>query len=124
VPAHRVFYSANPEQPNPAFAKLIAVTKDVRGREQLIAFLEERIAQGQYAQARVRVARLLYGPPVDWPVSFRITGPDTEVLREIGHQVRNVMQQNPTRSIPTSNGMSGHPPWTCRWTPKPCRHSV
>jgi len=98
--APRFFISANPEQPNPAFAKLIAVTKDVRGREQLIAFLEERIAQGQYAQARVRVARLLYGPPVDWPVSFRITGPDTEVLREIGHQVRNVMQQNPNTVDP------------------------
>jgi len=98
--APRFFISSNPEQPNPAFAKLIAVTKDVRSREQLIEFIEERIAQGQYAQARVRVARLLYGPPVDWPVSFRVTGPDPEVLREIGHQVREVMQQNPNTVDP------------------------
>ena len=61
----------------------------------MIEFLNGRIAEGTYAQARVRVARLLFGPPVDWPVSFRVTGPDTAVLRTIGHQVRNVMQQNP-----------------------------
>lgn len=92
--APRFFISSNPEQPNPAFAKIIAVTNGVRDREQLIEYLESRIAQGEYAGARVRVARLLYGPPVNWPVSFRITGPDTEVLRDIGHQVREVMAQN------------------------------
>jgi len=93
--APRFFISANPEQPNPGFAKLIAVTQDDKSREALIDFLNGRIAEGTYAQARVRVARLLFGPPVDWPVSFRVTGPDTAVLRTIGHQVRAVMQQNP-----------------------------
>uniref|UniRef100_UPI004047A0FE efflux RND transporter permease subunit n=1 Tax=Orrella sp. TaxID=1921583 RepID=UPI004047A0FE len=93
--APRFFISANPEQPNPGFAKMIAVTQDDKSRETLIEFLNGRIAEGTYAQARVRVARLLFGPPVDWPVSFRVTGPDTAVLRTIGHQVRNVMQQNP-----------------------------
>jgi multidrug efflux pump subunit AcrB len=93
--APRFFISANPEQPNPGFAKLIAVTQDDKSRETLIEFLNGRIAEGTYAQARVRVARLLFGPPVDWPVSFRVTGPDTGVLRTIGHQVRGVMQQNP-----------------------------
>jgi len=93
--APRFFISANPEQPNPGFAKIIAVTQDDKSRETLIDFLNDRIADGTYAQARVRVARLLFGPPVDWPVSFRVTGPDTGVLRTIGHQVRAVMQQNP-----------------------------
>lgn len=93
--APRFFISANPEQPNPGFAKMIAVTQNDQSRESLMAFLNGRIAEGTYAQARVRVARLLFGPPVDWPVSFRVTGPDTAVLRTIGHQVRNVMQQNP-----------------------------
>ena len=93
--APRFFISANPEQPNPGFAKLIAVTQDDKSRETLIEFLNGRIAEGTYAQARVRVARLLFGPPVDWPVSFRVTGPDTGVLRTIGHQVRAVMQLNP-----------------------------
>jgi multidrug efflux pump subunit AcrB len=93
--APRFFISANPEQPNPAFAKIIAVTHGVASRESLIQALEQRIAAGDYAQARVRVSRLLYGPPIDWPVSLRITGPDPLTLRRIGHAVREVMAQNP-----------------------------
>ena len=94
--APRFFISANPEQPDPAFAKVIAVTHGVKDRESLIAALEAQIAAGEYADARVRVSRLLYGPPVQWPVSFRVMGPDPQVLRQIGHDVVDVMRQNPT----------------------------
>jgi multidrug efflux pump subunit AcrB len=93
--APRFFISANPERPDPAFAKIIAVTHNVKDREALIAELERQIANGDFPQARVRVARLLYGPPVDWPVSFRITGPEPQVIRDIGHAVVAVMRQNP-----------------------------
>ena len=93
--APRFFISANPEQPDPAFAKIIAVTHGVKARESLIATLEQQIAAGDYADARVRVSRLLYGPPVQWPVSFRATGPEPQVLREIGRNVVQVMRQNP-----------------------------
>ncbi|MCD8505501.1 MAG: efflux RND transporter permease subunit [Burkholderiaceae bacterium] len=93
--APRFFISANPERPDPGFAKVIAVTNGVTDRESLIAELQQQIDAGEYAQARVRVARLLYGPPVDWPVSFRITGPDPQVLREIGHAMVDIMRTNP-----------------------------
>ena len=93
--APRFFISANPEQPDPAFAKVIAVTHGVKARESLITTIEQQIAAGDYADARVRVSRLLYGPPVQWPVSFRVTGPEPQILREIGRQVVQVMRQNP-----------------------------
>ncbi|MFP4261886.1 MAG: efflux RND transporter permease subunit [Halomonas sp.] len=89
--APRFFISANPEQPNPAFAKLIAVTQGVEARERLIERLEGRIDQGDFPEARVRVERLLYGPPVEWPVTIRVLGDDPDRLREIGHQVREVI---------------------------------
>nr|WP_284047686.1 efflux RND transporter permease subunit [Halomonas gemina] len=89
--APRFFISANPEQPNPAFAKLIAVTEGVEARERLIERLNERIAAGAFPEARVRVQKLLYGPPVDWPVSIRVLGDDPDRLREIGHEVRKVI---------------------------------
>lgn len=94
--APRFFISANPERPDPGFAKVIAVTHGVKERESLIEELQKQINNGDYAEARVRVARLLYGPPVDWPVSFRITGPDPQVLREIGHAMVDIMRANPT----------------------------
>jgi len=93
--APRFFISANPERPDPGFAKIIAVTHGVADRESLIAELHKQIANGDYAEARVRVARLLFGPPVDWPVSFRVTGPDPQVLRDIGHSMVDIMRTNP-----------------------------
>ena len=89
--APRFFVSANPEQPDPAFAKLIAIGQDVEGRDRIISALEARIAAGEFPEARVRVTRLLYGPPVVWPVSFRVLGPEADQLREIAHQIRTLM---------------------------------
>lgn len=98
--APRFFISANPEQPNPAFAKLIAVTEGVKARERLIERLDERIAAGAFPEARVRVQKLLYGPPVDWPVSIRVLGDDPDRLREIGHEVREVIAEHPATRDP------------------------
>jgi multidrug efflux pump subunit AcrB len=93
--APRFFISANPEPPDPAFAKLIAVAKDPQARDRVIATLREHVARGEFPAARVRVYRLLYGPPVIWPVAFRVLGPDPRVLRDVAHQVRAMMAANP-----------------------------
>jgi multidrug efflux pump subunit AcrB len=93
--APRFFISANPEPPNPAFAQAIAVTNGPDARDRTIATLKQHIEQGDFPEARVRVYRLLYGPPVLWPVAFRVVGPDPKVLRDIAHQVRTVMAANP-----------------------------
>ena len=93
--APRFFLSLNPEQPNPAFAKLVAIARDDAGRDQLIRALRERVAAGEFPEARVRVHQLVFGPPVVWPVSFRVMGPDTNVLRELSGQVRQIMAAHP-----------------------------
>lgn len=98
--APRFFISANPEQPNPAFAKIIAIGKDARARDRIIAGLQRHIDQGEFPEARVRVTRLLFGPPVVWPVSFRVNGQDPVRLRKIAHQVREVMAGNPNTRDP------------------------
>ncbi|MDD3433579.1 MAG: efflux RND transporter permease subunit [Tepidiphilus sp.] len=93
--APRFFISANPEEPDPAFAKIVAVTQGVEAREKVIALLEAHRQAGEFAEARIRVHRLLYGPPVPWPVAFRVVGPDLEELRRLGEEVRAVMARNP-----------------------------
>ena len=93
--APRFFISSNPEQPDPAFAKLIAVTHSKKDRDIVIDKLRKHIEQGDFPEARVRVTSLLYGPPVIWPVSFRVVGPDVNELRRIAHQVRDIMQAHP-----------------------------
>lgn len=93
--APRFFISANPEQPASSFAKLIAVTKDAEARDRLMETLEERIDAGAFPEARVRVEALLFGPPVAWPVTFRVLGDDMDELRRIGRDVRDAMAQDP-----------------------------
>jgi len=91
----RFFLSANPEPPDPAFAKLLVVTEGVAARDALIAELQRHVDEGEFPEARVRVSSLLYGPPVVWPVAYRVLGPDQLELRRIAHQVREVMAANP-----------------------------
>jgi multidrug efflux pump subunit AcrB len=93
--APRFFISANPEQPDPSFAKILIVAKDAKGRDRLIQLLNEHIAAGEFSAARVRVTRLLFGPPVPWPVSFRVMGKDPLELRRIAYLVRDKMVANP-----------------------------
>lgn len=97
--APRFFISANPEQPDPAFAKMIVIGQDAAARDRIMAALKQHIDSGEFPEARVRVTRLLFGPPVVWPVSFRIIGPDPEELRRIGHQVRELMEAHPNTLI-------------------------
>uniref|UniRef100_Q31EX8 Resistance-Nodulation-Cell Division (RND) superfamily cation efflux transporter n=1 Tax=Hydrogenovibrio crunogenus (strain DSM 25203 / XCL-2) TaxID=317025 RepID=Q31EX8_HYDCU len=92
--APRFFLALNPELPNPAFAKLIIVTSDAEARNRLKARLQDYIAAGHFDAARVRVHALLYGPPVVWPVTFRVMGDDLNVLRDVGEQVRQKMTEN------------------------------
>jgi len=93
--APRFFISANPEQPDPAFAKIIAVTEDEHARDRVMQALERHIANGEFPEARVRVSQLLYGPPVIWPVEFRIVGEDQQKLRRIGYELRELMEAHP-----------------------------
>ena len=93
--APRFFISASPEQPNTSFAKLIAIGHDSAARDVIMRTLQTRIDAGEFPEARVRVTRLLFGPPVPWPVSYRVVGPDPVQLRTIAHQVRELTQAHP-----------------------------
>jgi multidrug efflux pump subunit AcrB len=91
----RFFLSVNPELPNPAFAQLIVLTSGPHDRDILKQKIRTMIADGRFPQARVRVSQFLFGPPVPYPVLFRVAGPDLDRVRALAEQVRGVMAQNP-----------------------------
>ncbi|MCO6058432.1 efflux RND transporter permease subunit [Pseudomonas sp. MOB-449] len=93
--APRFFLSLNPELPDPAFAKIIVQTTDSKSRDVLKARMQERIAAGEFPSARVRVTQLVFGPPVPFPVVFRVSGPNLDQLRQISEEVRAVVAANP-----------------------------
>lgn len=91
----RFFLSINPELPNPAFAQMIVLTPGPAERDVLKEKIRKMIAEGRFPQARVRVSQFVFGPPVPFPVLFRVVGPDLDRVRDIAEQVRVVMAANP-----------------------------
>lgn len=90
----RFWLGLNPQLPNEAFAEIVIVSKDVEARERIKAKIEKAVADGQLPEARVRVDRFNFGPPVGFPVQFRVIGPDTATVRDIAYRVREVMRAN------------------------------
>src|SRR3954464_8222762 len=90
----RFWIGLNPILPNANFAQIVVVTKDLEARERVKARLEKAIADGALLQARTRVDRFVFGPPVGFPVQFRVVGLDPLKVRAIAEDVRRVMAAN------------------------------
>src|SRR6478609_2237822 len=90
----RFWLGLNPQLPNEAFAEIVILSKDVEARERIMAKIEKAVAEGALPEARVRVDRFNFGPPVGFPVQFRVIGPDANKVRDIAYQVRDVVRQN------------------------------
>jgi multidrug efflux pump subunit AcrB len=90
----RFYLSLNPELPNPSYAVFIVMTKGVQAREQVRARLMAMVNDA-FPGVWVRVTRLELGPPVGFPVQFRVVGPDTQKVRAIAREVEAVVAANP-----------------------------
>ncbi len=89
------------DQPPPAphFAQVILTAKSLEARERLIERLRSLFAD-QFPQVLSHVSRLPNGPPVGFPVQFRVIGDDPAILRQFAVDVAQVMRANPhTRDV-------------------------
>ena len=77
-----------------SFAQIVILTQDIEQREQLRSKLI-KLFDEDFLSLRASVLRLENGPPVGFPVQFRVSGPEFDVLRSIAHRVANVMRNNP-----------------------------
>ena len=68
----RFWLGLNPQLPDESFAEIVIVSKDVDARERIKAKIEQAVADGALPEARVRVDRFNFGPPVGFPVQFRV----------------------------------------------------
>jgi multidrug efflux pump len=91
----RFFLAFSPVLQTPNYAQFVINTASVPAREALLKTLAAAEDTGDFADARLRASRLELGPPIGYPVQFRITGPDPAALRRIAGQVRQVMRDDP-----------------------------
>lgn len=96
------FYLAmEPQHPNINFAQMVVMTQDEAARERVLKRMNGWF-ENDFPQVRGRAARLENGPPVGYPVQFRVVGPDSQRLRSIAAEVVETMRANPhTRDINT-----------------------
>ena len=92
--APRFFLSLDQQLFADNFAQFVIVSKGLKEREDIKHRLEARFAAPDYSHLRVRVVRLENGPPIGYPVQFRVMGEDLTRLREISEQVATMMRAN------------------------------
>jgi multidrug efflux pump subunit AcrB len=92
--AIRFYLPLNVQLPNDFFTQAVIVAKDVAARERLRAKLETFLAN-EFPSAITRVSPLELGPPVGWPVQYRVSGPDAGVVREIAFKLAQIIATNP-----------------------------
>ena len=74
-----------------SFAQFVVLADDAQAREALRARLIERFDRQPLDYLGV-VSRLENGPPVGFPVQYRVSGPDFVALRKIAHELAGVMR--------------------------------
>ncbi|MBK0127607.1 efflux RND transporter permease subunit [Pantoea sp. S61] len=71
-------------------AQLVVVARDLPAREQLQQQLNAVLAQ-HFSEFTTRVSPLELGPPVGWPVRYRVSGPDYTRVRALAGEVASTL---------------------------------
>ena len=92
--AIRFYLPLDVQLPNDFFSQAVIVAKDVKARERLRIKLEKVLAN-EFPNVVGRISPLELGPPVGWPVQYRVSGPDLAQLRDIAFQLAQIVATNP-----------------------------
>jgi multidrug efflux pump len=87
LPLDQIFPQANVTQS-------ILLPKDLAAREELRKRLPAVLAE-EFPEARGRVKLLPNGPPVPYPVQFRVAGPDPKIVRDWADKAKDILRASP-----------------------------
>jgi multidrug efflux pump len=80
--------------PQSNVGQIVVIPKDLAQRNALRARLEDAF-KTTFTNVRGRAKLLPNGPPVNYPVQFRVDGPQAEVVRQFSEKVKTLVAQNP-----------------------------
>ncbi len=92
--APRFYLPLNVQLANPFFGQVVVVTKSLAERKRLQPELEKLLAD-EFPSVVARVYPLELGPPVGWPLQYRVLGPDLERLRDIAMELAQAIAASP-----------------------------
>jgi len=92
--AIRFYLPLDVQLPNDFFAQTVIVANDLQARERLKVKLETALAE-DFPSVVSRVYPLELGPPVGWPVQYRVSGPDLGKVRDIAIKLAQTIATNP-----------------------------
>jgi multidrug efflux pump len=92
--APRFYLSLDQQLALPNFAQFVVTAKSVKDREKLQEALSQ-ILRSDYPMIRTRVSTLENGPPIGFPVQFRVSGPEIATVRSVAEQVAQAMRADP-----------------------------
>ncbi|UVL85094.1 efflux RND transporter permease subunit [Pseudomonas sp. B21-028] len=90
----RFYLPLDQQLPAPSFAQFVVLAKTIEDREPLRSWLISTLNE-QFPTMRSRVTRLENGPPVGYPVQFRVTGEHIEEVRALARKVATKVRENP-----------------------------
>ncbi|MCP2023114.1 UNVERIFIED_ORG: multidrug efflux pump [Pseudomonas reinekei] len=90
----RFYLPLDQQLPAASFAQFVVLAKTIEEREALRSWLISTLNE-QFPALRSRVTRLENGPPVGYPVQFRVTGEHIEEVRALARKVAAKVRENP-----------------------------
>lgn len=90
----RFYLPLDQQLPATSFAQFVMITDSLEQREEVREWLIETMHE-QFPDVHSRITRLENGPPVGYPVQFRVTGEHIGQVRELARQVAAVVRNNP-----------------------------
>lgn len=92
--AVRFYLPLDVQLDNDFFSETVVVTRDLDARERVRTYLENALRQ-QFPEAIGRIYPLELGPPVGWPIQYRVSGEGTAKVRDIAEKVAGILAANP-----------------------------
>ena len=89
--APRFYLPLDQQLAAPNFAQFVLLAKSVKDREKLLPVLNE-VLRKDFPAVRTRISRLENGPPIGFPVQFRVSGPEIGMVRQVAEKVAGVMR--------------------------------
>jgi len=89
----RFYLPLDLQLPTANYAQIVITARDGEAREAVLKRIRTTIDKN-YAELGIRIARLENGPPVGYPIQFRVIGTNPDILRSIAEEVSTVVRAN------------------------------